>query len=120
MSAQSRRAANRERQAARALKTERVVFRPRYKPAPDVLPVRLPSGETLSPEVKTRKRLPKVITAALEQARRYCPSGIPVAVVSQTGGAALVALSLKDFCRLVGLQQSQPGQQLALLARTTS
>ncbi len=117
MTAAHRRAARREREAAAALGTERVRFRPRFVAAPDVLPVRLPTGDVLQAEVKTTKRAPKRVLDALEQARKYTPDAIPVAVISQTGGAAIACLPLADFVRLLGLKDPKPGEQLALLGR---
>ena len=103
MTAPHRRAARREREAADVLGGERVRYRPRYVSAPDVRAVVLPSGVVLSVEVKTRKRLPSLLAAALEQARRYQPSAVPCAVVSETGGRALAVLDLRDLALLVGL-----------------
>ena len=117
MTASHRRAARREREAAEQLGTERVRFRPRFVAAPDVLPVVLPSGDVLQAEAKTRKRLPRLIVDALAQATRYAPGAVPVAILSQTGGAAIACLPLADFARLLGLQPPKPGEQLALLAR---
>lgn len=104
MSVAHKRAARREREAATALGTERVRHRPRYVSAPDTLPVRLPSGDVLQPEVKTRKRLPRLIVDALTQAMRYQADAIPVAVISETGGHAIACLPLEDLARLLGLQ----------------
>lgn len=119
MSAAHRRGARRELEASKALGTKRVRFRPRYVAAADVLPVRLPSGDVLQAEVKTTKRAPKRILDALAQARRYAPGAIPVAIFSQTGGAAIACVPLADFVRLLKLQEPQPGQQLCLLAKGT-
>ena len=116
MRAKHLRAAAREIETAKAFGTTSV-HRSRYASAPDVLGVRLYSGEVLQPEVQTRKRAPQLITSALAQARRYAPSAIPVAVVSQTGGEAIACLPLRDFVRLLGLQDPKLGQQLALLAK---
>ncbi len=78
MSAISRRAARREAQAAAALGSKRVTNRQRGEKAPDVVPVRLPGGQLLGPEVKSRKALPRLITGALEQAIGYFgPPGDP-------------------------------------------
>lgn len=106
MTAAHRRAARRERQAARVLGTTRTTHRPRFTPAPDVAPLTLPSGERLSVEVKTRKRLPSLLRRALEQARGYAPGATPLAVVSETGGRALVVLELGAFARIAGLEPS--------------
>lgn len=106
MSAPSRRAAHRERQAARALGTTRTTYRPRYTPAPDVAPLTLASGEVLSVEVKTRKHLPQLLRAALEQARSYAPGATPVAVVSETGGRALAVVELGALARFLGLESA--------------
>ncbi len=104
MSAQSTRAARRERQAAAALGTTRV-HRKRGERAPDVAPVRLSSGVVLGPEVKSRKRLPCLVTGALEQARRYFGGRtIPIAVLYELGArSGIVCLDLGAFAALVGL-----------------
>lgn len=103
MSAMHARAARRERQTAQALGSTRV-HRRRGESAPDVRLVTLPDGTTLQTEVKSRKRLPHVLTRALEQAQRYAPSAVPCAVIFQHGKAGgLAAVRLGDFARLVGL-----------------
>lgn len=99
----SRRAARRELEAARVLGTRRVVHRSRYKSKPDVEPVTLPDGTVLQPEVKTRSALPKLVTNALGQARQYAPGAVPLAILSEKGGAAVAVLPLRDFVRLVGI-----------------
>lgn len=106
MSATSRRSAARERQAAELLGTKRV-HRSRYQRAPDVEPVVLPSGEVLSCEVKTRKRLPALLRDALAQAKRYAPStsAVPIAVISEFGGEPIACLSLRALRRLLGLEE---------------
>ena len=99
-----RRAARRERQAAEFLGTRRV-HRSRFESAPDVEPVTLPCGLTLSCEVKTRKRLPALVTKALAQAAGYAPSGaVPAAVLSATGGEPLIVLPLRTFRTIAGLE----------------
>jgi hypothetical protein len=102
------RAARRERQAA-ALLGSRRVLRSRYESAPDLEPVRLPCGELLSVEVKTRKALPSLLRKALAQAAGYGPAGaVPCAVVSQTGGEPIIALPLRAFRRIAGLEPAAP------------
>jgi len=110
-----RRAASREREAAKVLGSKRV-RRSRYESAPDVELVELPSGAKLSVEVKTRKRLPALLRAALAQAARYAPDAVPVAVVSEKGGTALACLELKAFAALVGLAPPPPPPLQASLA----
>lgn len=104
MSATSKRAARRERQAAAALGTKRVL-RARGESAPDFLPVKTSTGATLGPEVKSRKRLPRLVTSALDQARRYFGSrAIPIAVLYELGARrGIVCLDLAMFAALVGL-----------------
>ena len=99
--------ARRERGAAAALGSRRVI-RHRGESAPDVEPVVLPGGEVLQPEVKHRKRLPRLLAAALSQALGYRPDAVPVAVVSEHRGGALAVLRLADFARLVGVQLDVP------------
>ena len=109
-----RRTADRERQAAELLGTTRVK-RSRYESAPDVAPVRLPCGLTLMPEVKTRRRLPKLVTGALAQAERYAPPGaIPAAVLSETGGEPMIVLALRAFRRIAGLEPTEPTAQIPI------
>lgn len=91
----------RERTAARALGTTRTVRRI-GESAPDVEPVRLASGVVLSVEVKSRRRLPRLLALALAQAARYAPGAVPVAVVSERGGPQLACIALRDFARLLG------------------
>lgn len=100
------RAARRERQAAELLGTKRVK-RSRYERAPDCEPVTLPCGVVLSPEVKTRKRLPALVVRALDQARGYGPAGsVPAAVLSETGGEPVIVLPLRAFRRIAGLDRA--------------
>lgn len=103
------RAARAERRAAAALGTERVRYRAQHESAPDVRPVALPSGDVLSVEVKQRKRLPKALGLdVLEQAKRYAsPGWIPVGVIAEHGGRAMVLVMLDDFAQLVGVQPSK-------------
>jgi hypothetical protein len=112
----SRRAIAREREAAQTLGVERV-HRSRYQRAADTAAVRLPTGDTLQPEVKTRKRAPKLVLDALAQARRYLPGAIPVAIISQRGGEAIACIPLRDLARLLGLQPLREGQ--LVLGRAT-
>lgn len=110
-----RRAARRERQAARLLGTHRVRHRDLYERAPDCLPVVLANGLTLAPEVKTRARLPVLVTKALAQAAAYGPAGaVPVAVLSATGEEPLIVLPLRAFRVIAGLEVEVEGSQLRL------
>lgn len=93
----------REREAAAVLGTRRIP-RAYGLSAPDVEPIQLASGEVIVCEVKTRKRLPALLEAALEQAQRYMPQATPLAIVSERGGRALAVLALRDFARLLGLE----------------
>lgn len=99
-----RRGARRELEAAKTLGTERVHRGRGRCSAPDVKPVQLPDGRALGPEVKTRKRLPKLLVEGLAQARRYFRGAtIPIVVVSELGGAALAVLELADLVALLGI-----------------
>lgn len=86
------------------------MLRSRYESAPDVEPVVLPSGHTLSVEVKTRAKLPVLLTSALEQAAGYAPEAIPCVVLSETGGTALLVLPLKAFAAIVGVSPANEVQ----------
>lgn len=102
-----RRAAAREREAARIVGSARV-HRGRAS-APDVRPVVLEHGRgTIGIEVKHRKNLPAVILAALAQARGYFARGtICVGVISQRGGEAIACLPLRDLAQLLGLAEPE-------------
>lgn len=105
MSATSARAARRERQTAAALGTERVK-RKRGERAPDVKPIRVQTGHILQAECKSRVKLPRIAKLALEQARGYLQSAIPLSVVFEKGAEGrdgIVSLRLGDFAALVGL-----------------
>ena len=108
------RAARREREAARILGAERTRYRARYQTAADMTAVRLPSGDLLQAECKTRARLPRWIVDGLRQAARYTPGAVALLVVSERGGAPIAILSLHELARLLDLQPPEPGQQLAL------
>lgn len=116
MTAAHRRGAALERSAARHLGTRRV--RPRRGvSAPDVEPVRLPSGVVLSVECKKRGRAPALLLRALEQAKRYLPSAVPAVVFAPTGEPPLIVLSLDVFRRIAGLAPVEPAPQLPLPLR---
>jgi hypothetical protein len=108
------RAARRERQAAEVLGSERV-HRARFERAPDVKPIRLEDGRVVVPEVKTRKRLPRWLLAALRQAAGYHRDATPLAVVSELGGEPIAVLRLVDLAEMVGLREPKDGAQLLLL-----
>ncbi|MBX3233502.1 MAG: hypothetical protein KIT84_38030 [Labilithrix sp.] len=75
----------------------------------------LPSGIVLSVEVKTRKRLPVLLTNALVQAEAYGPSGsVPVAVLSGLGEEPLIVLPLHAFRIIAGLASPDASAQLPL------
>jgi hypothetical protein len=115
MSAQSKRADRAEERAARILGTARLGGTRKRESVPDAEPVRLADGRLLQPEVKSCLRLPKRLTAALEQARRYCPDAIPLAVFSERGQrGALAVLDAGIFAELLGLRDPAAGNQLAL------
>lgn len=104
MSLVSRRAARRELEAARSFGVRRTTYRLKFESAADTELVKLPCGAVLSVEVKSRKHLPKLLTRALAQAQRYEPAAVPVVVISELGGEALVVLSLRVFREIAGLR----------------
>lgn len=113
------RAYRREVEAASLLGAERVKHRPRYVSMPDIWPQRLPCGLTTSTEVKTRKALPGIIRSGLEQARSYLPNAVPLLVLSEYGGRAVVVLDLKVFAQIAGLSELKlPAQSPLLLGGT--
>ncbi len=115
MSAHTR-AARRERQAAELLGSKRVL-RSRYESAPDVEPVMLPCGVRLVVEVKTRKTIPGLVTAALRQAAGYGARGdVAAAVLSSTGEEPVIVLPLRAFRRIAGLEVSAANDPQVALA----
>lgn len=116
MSKAHRRGADLERLAAKALGSRRVL-RAIGESAGDVELARLPSGLEVSAECKKRRKGIALVTKALEQARRYHPTAIPLAVIAAFGKQPIVALSLSDFRRLVGLAPSDAPEQPSLFAR---
>lgn len=107
MSKHHARAARRERQAARALGTRRVV-RAIGESAPDAIPTRLPCGVVVQPEVKERAAPLRTVERWLSQAAGYAsPDVTPVVIVfahGQRADDALVVMRLADFRRAVGLE----------------
>jgi hypothetical protein len=78
--------------------------------------VTLPSGIVIAPEVKTRARLPALVTKALDQATSYGPAGsVPAAVLSATGGEPLIVLPLRAFRRIAGLDPAEPDTQIPIV-----
>lgn len=105
MSCASRRGADLERTAAKALGGKRV-HRSRFEKAPDVEPVTLPTGLVVQVECKARESLPVLVVDALDQAREYAPAGaIPVAVLRAKGASPVVVLSLDHFALIAGVKQ---------------
>lgn len=94
-----------EASVARVMGTTRKKYRGRYESAADMAPVVLDNGATLIVESKARAALPQWILKALEQAKRYLPSAVPVVALTQAGGCQLVVLDLREFCALVGLRE---------------
>ncbi|MCL4809469.1 MAG: hypothetical protein KJ062_17025 [Thermoanaerobaculia bacterium] len=85
-----------EKRAARALRGRRVE-RARFESAPDIAEV-----PGWLPEVKYRKRLPRLVVNALRQAEAYAILGQkPVAVLFERGSrAGLAVLRLADFAEI--------------------
>jgi hypothetical protein len=118
MSAVHRRAARREEQLAAVLETERVKHRPRFEKAPDVLPIALANGVVIQAESKSRKKLPRWLIDAIEQAEGYTPGAIPLVSLFELGQPdGLAVIRLRDLPRLLGLREPEPGEQLALARR---
>lgn len=114
MSLPQNRAANREREAARIFGTQRVV-RKTKECAPDAVAFRLENGDVVQPEVKNgMKRLPRTLVKALEQARRYSPRAVPIAVFSDVGGEAIACVPAKDLARWMGVAPEKLNVQLSL------
>lgn len=87
-----------EERAARVLGGRRV-RRERFQSAPDVVDV-----PGWLPEIKYRRRLPKLVTDALAQATAYSILGQkPVVVLFEKGSRSGIAcLRLEDFASIVG------------------
>jgi hypothetical protein len=69
----------------------------------------------LTVEVKTRKRLPALVTKALAQAEGYGRSGdIPAAVLSATGCAPVIVVPLSAFRTIAGLESPANDDQTPL------
>ncbi len=87
-----------ERRTAKALGGKRVVRTSRLESAPDVVGV-----PGWVPEVKYRRRLPTLLTAALQQASGYAILGQrPVAVLFERGARrGIAAIYLDDFAALL-------------------
>lgn len=116
MSAASQRGDYAEVRAAARLGVARVGGSKKRERVPDTLPVRLSDGRLLQPEVKARKHLPKALTNALEQARRYAPTSEPLAVFFAKGERkGIVVLDLDFFIGLVGIREPIAKKQLELL-----
>ena len=92
-----------EERAARALRGRRV-RRERHESAPDIAEV-----PGWLPEVKYRKRLPRLIVEALRQAEGYAILGArPVAVLFERGSREGIAvLRLADFATIAGNPDSR-------------
>lgn len=98
----------RELEAARAFGKQRQ-HRLRFQSAPDVEPIELASGILIQLEVKSRAKLPGWLTKAFEQALRYSPRAIPVAILSERGGSAIAALPLTAFAHIAGVDPGKVG-----------
>jgi hypothetical protein len=116
MSAVSQRADRAEERAAKALGVARLGGKRKKERVPDTMPVRLSDGRLLQPEVKSRAHLPKALTKALDQAKRYAPTSEPIAVFFAKGERrGVVVLDLDLFTSLVGIRDSEGERQLNLL-----
>jgi len=114
MSLPQTRAASRERECAKILGSARHIRKTKGK-APDVVAFRLANGDVVQPEVKNgMKRCPRVLVKALEQAKRYAPGAVPIAVFSDVGGHAIGCVDLKVLARWMGVQEDKLGVQLCL------
>jgi len=80
MSAQHRRAARREQEAADILGAKRTKHRPRFVSAPDIEAIRFENGTVLQPEVATRAKLPALLRKKIAQAKGYTPGATPAMV----------------------------------------
>jgi hypothetical protein len=106
-----------EKKAAAMLRTERVKYRPRFKSAPDMLPVTLPSGAKIQGEAKRRKTIPAYVREGLDQCRRYTPDAVPCVVIEQSRGEPIACVPLALLVQLLGIAPlelpAQPSLPLA-------
>jgi hypothetical protein len=115
MSKASRHANAAEEKTSDLFGVERLGGTRKKRAVADTRPVRLADGRMLQPEVKSRKNLPKLLTEALAQAKRYAPTAEPVAVFYAYGDPNGVAvLDARLFAELVGLRDAEAGAQLSL------
>ncbi len=113
MSATSKAADRAEERAAKALGAVRQGGLKKRQAVADILPFRAPDGTLLVAEVKSRKRLPKLITSTLGQAQRYAAVAKPLGVLFERGKReGFVVLTLELFTKLTGI--SPPAAQLSL------
>lgn len=115
MTAAHRRGAALEQRTAEVLGTRRVRRAHFGEIAPDVEPVRLACGLTLSVECKKRKALPALLRDAIAQARKYLPHAVPVVVIAATGGEPFAVLPLEVLAQLAGVRELIPPNQAPLL-----
>jgi hypothetical protein len=117
MSTSHDRARSLEKRTAKLLKTQRVKHRPRFKSAPDMLPVTLASGAVLQPEAKKRKTIPAYVREGLDQCRRYTPDAVPCVVIEQRRGEPIACVPLALLVQLLGIAPldlpAQPALPLA-------
>lgn len=114
MSNASRRAARLEERTADVLHTTRVHRKSYRESAPDVAPITLASGLVVMPECKSRAKVPRIIRQALEQAAKYLPDCVPLAVIRQTGGRAVACLWIEDLARVTGIRDPEVPAQPVL------
>jgi hypothetical protein len=115
VSAASQRGDRAEEKACKVLGTTRLGGKKKKERVPDAMPIRLSDGRLLQPEVKYRKNLPKMLTDAIEQARRYAPTSEPIAVFfSRESKKGVVVIDADAFALLVGIREPAARKQLEL------
>jgi len=115
----SRRGDAAEERAAKLLGVKRVGGKRKKDRVPDTEPVRLSSGRLLQPEVKYRAALPKLLTGALGQAKRYAPTAEPVVFLYARGNPKGIAiLDAALFAEIAGIREPVAASAQLSLALT--
>lgn len=103
--ASSRRAAQHERDTARALGTVRTARRGSYRREADVAPI-VARGLRLAPECKVRASL-RTLLRWLEQAEGYVPGAAPLVVARDHAGEQIAIMRLDHWLVLAGLDNAE-------------
>jgi hypothetical protein len=103
--ASSRRAAQHERDTARALGSVRTARRGSYRREPDLAPI-VARGLRLAPECKVRSTL-RTLLSWLQQAEGYQPGAAPLVIARDGAGEQIAIMRLDHWLVLAGLDGAQ-------------